>query len=230
MPLPTTYTYDTAEDYLRDEVLMDFANVLGWIDIAGTAATVVRVEASSYSTGDSVVTVNALTGPVKSGTVLRWQQASDDTLTGQAVQLSADAATGATSISVFTTNHSLSNSVYAPIVTSSGRVPYDSSEVYVPVIDETLIQLGLSDINLITAANAGMFRGRLKVEVWRSICAATASDHDFSSETGTMLRAQVHAHAIEQFAQAEDDFIQNFGPLKQKYIQSSSSSTLSTTF
>lgn len=73
MPIPTSYTYSTFEDYLRDEVLMQTAESLGWVDVSSPSVNPLPVTVSGTipSTFSYIVLTAPLSYRLPKGTVLQ---------------------------------------------------------------------------------------------------------------------------------------------------------------
>lgn len=71
------------------------------------------------------------------------------------------------------------------------------------VINDTLIQMGLTDIANVTAARIPELRALAQVHLWTAVAESVAGDFDFSADGASYSRSQLQEHAQAMLEKAE---------------------------
>jgi hypothetical protein len=215
MPIPTSYTYSTFENYLRDEVLMQTAESLGWVDVSSPAVnplpvTVSGTIASSFS---YIILTAPLSYRLPKGTVLQ-----SDHMSYQFTLLD-DAPTGSPTLYVNQNVSGSNRNINSQTVNVYLRdAPFDASTVYDSITDETLLQYGV--LTIAEATDVMKLRAIGRIEAWRAVAQETASDTYFLAENASYSRNQVHEFALSQLEIAQSEYTVNFSvkPEVQPFI------------
>lgn len=195
MSIPANYTVDSFSDWLKDHVLIDTAQELGWIDnpAAKTGYTANFTMATTSNAGTNTLTVVPLQDYLKSGKTLHYG--------GYTGVASTNYPAGSTTI-VLTGTH-----LGQWTAGTSGTFDVDSTTrvinpIYASIINETLARMGVDDITtLTTPAQIRKLRIFGRREVWRMAMQYLASDYDYNSGAEQVLRSQVYEHARILFEQ-----------------------------
>jgi hypothetical protein len=168
--VPTSYTVEEYIDYLRNEVLLESAESLGWPDLVESEVSLPEVKTVSAHT-DSTITVSALLKFVPFGSTLTFED-------GYMRMVSQAAAVGATTIHFspdFDTENPNGKKVLIKYSTDRTQVP---NPKFRAVVDEALRQIGLENIELVDITNVRLFRIVGRLELLRRILENRVSLYD----------------------------------------------------
>lgn len=159
--VPTSYTVSEYVDYLRNEVLLESANALGWPDLVDAEVLPPEVKTVTAHT-DSTLTVSALVNELPANSMLIFEDGFTRTT-------SEIALVGATTIN-FTpdldTEDPDDKKVLIYYATDQAKVP---NPKFVAIADEALRQMGLENIEQINISNIRVFRILGRLELLRRI-------------------------------------------------------------
>lgn len=200
MALPTSYTEETFEDYLKYEVLQDTAFSLGWAtDIPITPVTW-KVTLVSSDSGAKIFRVLPLKYPIKKDTTLSFYHRSTNALLGS-TSLVENAFTDADYIVGDTVLGVVSPSVLYRAEVTTGEIP-TTEPVFPSIITDTLGVLGVSDITSLTGDDLIKLRVRGRVELWHKVMAFTSFDYAYANQGGQLQRQEVYINAAEMYKEA----------------------------
>lgn len=197
MAVPVSYTYDEFADYLKDEVLLDSADGLGFGDIIPeipqvTARVIIRESGTPpYDfTNDIPIYEPGFSLPV--GASLTWSNGVTRTLN-----------TALTPTSTLMTINGLGGNFnpgdYANIVMRNAVARVRNS-IYAAVTDEVLISMGLSDITEVNSMNIALFRAYGRVELLRKVMQSIAGNYNYNMPVGGKLNtSSVYTQVIRMF-------------------------------
>lgn len=206
MPLPTSYTTDTFEDYLKYEVLQDTTYTLGWgVDVPLTPVTwdVVYMGAED---GAKIIRVAPLKYPIPKGTVLEFaHRVSGAPYTD--VTVAQNAYPDYDFIFVEESQTALAPSVlYRASTTTTDEMPFDE-EIFPSIIRDTLAGMGKASIAEVSGIDElNRLRTLGRVELWRKVVAFTSFDYPVSTQNANLNRQQIYDGALRMYQVALEEW------------------------
>jgi len=198
MAIPTSYTYNTFADYLKNEVLQQAADSLGWGDTVEETPAVTQqlVVLDIYGNGKYAIAPSEMKfNQYQTITFDNGKQRTlDQALNLNDIILYANPSYSGTELTV-------GDAYTRTIQPAMTRV---RNPIYNLVTDEVLNKMGLTNINQIDATNIKMFRLIGRVELLRRAMQNTAADFSYLSEGQGVARNQVYQHLIALFTREEN--------------------------
>lgn len=97
----------------------------------------------------------------------------------------------------------LSLAAYMATVTSNVAAALGwTADSFQEAVNDTLLAYGV--VAVTEATDIVKLRALAKVEAWRAVVDATAADFNFSADGGNYSREQIHQHAIDALARAQE--------------------------
>lgn len=195
MAIPTNYTNETFSDWLQDQLLLDTAQELGWLDIVNhvPAHTGTLTLLATSDAGTSTLTVVPLVEDIPAGTTI--------TNGGQTGDVAVFTPAGSTTVTL-TAPHANQWTTGTVFSFDVDEVLAVRNPIYESIIDEILARLAITDITtLTTPAQIRKLRIFARREVWRFAMQSLAADYDYNSGAELVLRSQVYEHARTLFEQ-----------------------------
>lgn len=175
MAVPTSYTYDTFADYLKDEVLRDSAAALGFEDYVPEIPEIVARVIVRTNSNTTSVPIYQPGFTLASGTSLAFSNGATRTL-------GADMAANATSITISSAaNLHVNDFASIQLRAAVARI---RNSIYDSITDETLISMGLTDIAQVVPANIEIFRAYGRLELLRKVMQNVAAKYNYTMPVG----------------------------------------------
>lgn len=159
--VPTSYTVEEAVRFLRNEVILESANSLGWTDTVPAFVATPEVKTVDAFTDDTI-TVTATIHDIPLGSVLVFEDGFFRTT-------KAFVPVGETTISFTPDLDTEDPEDKKVLIRYSESQPAVPNPKFVAVVDEALRQLGLENIEQINPSNIRAFRILARMELLRRI-------------------------------------------------------------
>lgn len=211
--IPNSYTRNQFAGYLRNEVLFKVAETLEWQwetgeDVAEGAHTaqVIQLDGAA-SLNSPTVTVDALPAALNTGTPITF------TGYGQVYTAARDAAAGATTVYLYPyVAAAMVDNTVGAYDSFTPAAPKNIHPYLFAIVDETLAQLGYTDISQVSGAAAiKRLRQMGRIEAWRAVASHNVGSITDTSENTVYQKQQNFTFALQQMGVAIQEFNQDYG-------------------